>query len=521
MSCRLQEGRLDVTEYTRASNEKSAAATDAGPAPALAKTSACCDANEQASCCQPSAKAACCGNSKGEDCGCKHKERNVLPSGNVELRPERLPVAVIGAGPVGLAAAAHLIAKGETPLVLEAGDSVGASVLRWGHVRIFSPWRHNIDTAAASLLEAAGWTRPQADAHPTGRDLVERYLAPLAALPAIQPHLRLRTRVLAVSRTALDRTKTSGRAAAPFVLRIETDGVVADVKARAVIDASGTFRLPNPLGASGLPALGEDSLADRIFYGIPDVLGAARSRYAGRKVLVVGSGHSALNVLLDLAALAEVEPATRIVWAVRRPAIEGIFGGGEKDQLEERGRLGSGVRDLSQRGVLQIVPGFAITQLEGTASGIVVSSELRRLEPVDEVVATTGFRPDVSMLRELRLALDPIVESPVALAPLIDPNVHSCGSVPPHGARELQQPEQDFYIVGMKSYGRAPTFLMLTGYEQVRSVVCALTGDLEGARAIQLVLPETGVCSLDAIAAQASSCCGPPPRASGGSPALA
>jgi hypothetical protein len=113
------------------------------------------------------------------------------------------------------------------------------------------------------------------------------------------------------------------------------------------------------------------------------------------------------------------------------------------------------------------------------------------------------------MLRELRLELDPIVESPATLAPLIDPNVHSCGSVPPHGAAELRQPEKDFYIVGMKSYGRAPTFLMLTGYEQVRSVACALTGDWEGARDVQLVLPETGVCSSDVgdLAAAGSGCC--------------
>jgi hypothetical protein len=126
---------------------------------------------------------------------------------------------------------------------------------------------------------------------------------------------------------------------------------------------------------------------------------------------------------------------------------------------------------------------------------------------VDEIVATTGFRPDVSILREVRLELDPVVESPAVLAPLIDPNVHSCGTVPPHGAQELRQPEKDFYIVGMKSYGRAPTFLMLTGYEQVRSVVCALTGDEEGARDVRLVLPETGVCSVAGAESASTGCC--------------
>jgi hypothetical protein len=158
--------------------------------------------------------------------------------------------------------------------------------------------------------------------------------------------------------------------------------------------------------------------------------------------------------------------------------------------------------------VLTIVRSFSISRAERTADGIVVSSDREPLPPVDEIVATTGFRADVAMLRELRLELDPILESPALLAPLIDPNVHSCGTVPPHGAEELRQPEKDFYIVGMKSYGRAPTFLMLTGYEQVRSVVCALTGDLEGARDVRLVLPETGVCGSDDAAGVATACCG-------------
>jgi hypothetical protein len=422
----------------------------------------------------------------------------------------RLPVAVIGAGPVGLAAAAHLSLKGETPLILEAGAAAGASVLAWGHVRIFSPWRFNVDTASATLLQAAGWMRPPDHVHPTGRELVDQYLAPLAALPAIRPHLRLNTRVLAVSRRALDRTRTASRGEAPFVLRTFAGGREADVFARAVIDASGTYESPNPLGGHGLPAVGERALADRITYGIPDVLGRDRRRFAGRRVLVVGSGHSAFNVLLDLHALARDEPQTRVVWAIRRASLDRLFGGGGSDQLEERGRLGLRMRSLADQGLLRIEPGFSTARIEATDAGIVLSSEARSLEPVDEVIATTGFRPEVAMLRELRLDLDPVVESPAGLAPLIDPNVHSCGSVPPHGADELAQPEKDFYIVGMKSYGRAPTFLMLTGYEQVRSVVCALTGDWEGARDVQLVLPETGVCSLAPVLQAAAGCCGTP-----------
>ena len=143
----------------------------------------------------------------------------------------------------------------------------------------------------------------------------------------------------------------------------------------------------------------------------------------------------------------------------------------------------------------------------------VVDSDGRVVGPFDRIVAVTGFRPDLSLLSELRLDLDSSVESPRQLASLIDPNVHSCGTVPPHGAEELHQPEPDFYIVGMKSYGRAPTFLMLTGYEQVRSVVAALTGDVASAKRVELMLPETGVCSAPSTGSSESSCCTVTPAA--------
>jgi hypothetical protein len=422
-----------------------------------------------------------------------------------------LPVAIIGAGPVGLAAAAHLLARGEQPLILEAGPVAGESVLAWAHVRMFSPWTYNIDPVSAELLATSGWTPPPGEEFPTGRDIVTRYLDPLARHPRIAPHLRVNTRVTSVSRLGVDRTKTHDRGARPFVLRVDVNGSEQDIFAKAVIDASGTYRVPNPLGANGHPALGERGLADHVFYGIPDVLDSMRSRYAGRRVLVVGSGHSAMNVLLDLARLADEEPATRIVWAIRRASVDGVFGGGNRDQLPERGRLGARLRQLVASGQLEVVEGFALSALTCTPDGIAASDGIRELSPVDEIVATTGFRPDLDMLREVRLDLDAIVESPRSLAPLIDPNVHSCGTVPPHGAQELQHPETDFYVVGMKSYGRAPTFLLRTGYEQVRSVVAALVGDWESARRVDLVLPETGVCSAPSdLGGVATSCCSTP-----------
>ena len=421
------------------------------------------------------------------------------------------PVIVIGAGPVGLAAAAHLLARNIEPLVLERGDRVGASVAAWGHVRFFSPWRYSIDKAAATLLEAHGWATLDLDTYPTGADLLNGYLQPLASLPEMYPRIRLNTEVVSVTRNGFDKMKTPGRELAPFEVTIQDrDGEEETVLARAVIDASGTWTHPNPLGGSGRFAGGERALTNNIAYGIPDVLGSARSRYAGKRVLVVGSGHSAFNVLLDLVDLADSAPGTSITWAIRRPGdhLSHLFGGGINDALPARGELGARVQRLVEAGRLNLMTGVRITRLERTPEGIVVTGQDAVLPPVDEIIAATGFRPDLNMLSELRLALDPAVESPVALAAMIDPNLHSCGSVPPHGAEELRHPEPDLYIVGMKSYGRAPTFLMLTGYEQVRSVAAAIAGDWEAARDVQLVLPETGVCSTTSLTDRGVACCG-------------
>jgi thioredoxin reductase len=426
------------------------------------------------------------------------------------MRHESLPVVIIGAGPVGLAAAAHALSRNLTPLVLEAGASVGAGIRRWDHVRMFSPWKFNVDSAASAILMRHGWSRPDGEQYPTGRELVESYLEPLAHTGELGPHVRKNARVVSVARQGHDRMKDGARADAPFVVRVSASGGEEDVLGQAVIDASGTIETPGAIGASGVPALGERALCDRIFYGIPDILGAARERYAKRRVLVVGSGHSALNALLDLARLGDGDPDTRILWAIRRQTPGHLLSGTRQDQLEERGRLASRVRNLLDHRRIELITGFRIDRITSTAAGIVLNAGDRSLEAVDEVIAATGFRPDWSILSEVRLDLDPAIESPRALAPLIDPNVHSCGTVPPHGAEELKQPDVNLFVIGMKSYGRAPTFLMLTGYEQARSVVSAIAGDWEAARRVQLALPETGVCSIDLSLgepAPAPACC--------------
>jgi hypothetical protein len=320
--------------------------------------------------------------------------------------------------------------------------------------------------------------------------------------------------VVGVGRAGLDKLKDAGRDDAPYELVVERDGIERRHLARAVIDASGTWTKPNPLGAGGLPASGERLHAHRIAYGIPDVLGADRARYEGRRVLVVGSGHSAFNVILDLVALRDSEPETEIVWAIRSEAPDAKLGGGAADKLPARGALGAAVGRLIDEGAIELHTGFATRGVGREGAAVTLEDGHGRRLAGDEVIATTGFRPDLSILGELRLDLDDRVEATRALAPLIDPNLHSCGSVPPHGVDELSHPDEGVYVVGMKSYGRAPTFLLRTGYEQVRSVVAALAGDWEAARQVELVLPETGVCSLSSApvgagaAAPQSACCG-------------
>lgn len=421
---------------------------------------------------------------------------------------DSLPVAIIGAGPVGLAAAAHLRGYGVPFTVLEAGDRAGAAIRQWGHVQIFTPWRLSVDRVGTALLARAGWQPPPDEELPTGNALVERYLTPLSQVPELEPHIRYGARVMAVGRKDSDKVRTVGRDMRPFELRL-ADGSV--ILARAVIDASGTWGTPNPMGSGGYPVPGEIELAHRIDYGIPDVLGARRERYAGRRVLVVGSGHSAINTVLDLLELQDSAPDTSVIWAIRRENPAHVFGGEERDELPARGALGQRAREAVAARRLEVLVPFRVRAVLDGAERVRVSGlldEQPHTVAVDRIVVATGLRPQLDMLREVRIGLDPWLESVQALAPLIDPNVHSCGTVPAHGAAELAHPERDFFIIGMKSYGRAPTFLMATGYEQARSVAAWLADDFEAARRVELQLPETGVCEVPLERGGALACCG-------------
>ncbi|MEK4486330.1 NAD(P)-binding domain-containing protein [Psychrobacillus sp. FSL H8-0484] len=422
---------------------------------------------------------------------------------------KKLPTAIIGAGPVGLAAAAHLANREEPFILIEAGARVGTNILQWGHVRLFSPWQYNLDKIAKQLLEKSGWVAPDSEQLPLGKEIVEDYLEPLANLPEIYPNILFNTTVTAVSKKGLDKMKNSNRKDAPFVLYLEQQGETRRMEVKAVIDATGTWSHPSPVNADNSWTKAEKELNKHIYYGIPDLTGAERERYMGKRVAVVGSGHSAINTILELSQLGQ---QVEIYWIMRKENVEDAYGGQEKDALQARGELGTRIHHLVDTGKVKAITPFHIHELKHSDSGIEIIGEQNgegfSLTGVGEIIANTGSRPDFSFLREIRLSVDSATESVAALSPLIDPNLHSCGTVRPHGEETLRQPERNFYIVGMKSYGRAPTFLMATGYEQVRSIVAYLTGDFESAQKVELELPGTGVCSTNLTSQNGGACCG-------------
>ena len=412
-------------------------------------------------------------------------------------------VGILGGGPVGLAAAAQLLALGLEPVVFEAGPHVARNVKGYAHVPLFSPWRYNIDEVARKLLLDEGWQEPELDKLPTAGELYNEYLLPLSQTKALAPKIRLNEEVTGVSRSTMDKVRTAGRSDSPFLIRSRNGNTEMETLVGAVIDTTGTWGTPNPLGANGLPAIGEARLAKNIFYGIPDLAGVDRGRYEGKTTLVVGAGHSAAHALLGLVDLSIESADARIHWSVRSKNLQRVFGGGEGDQLPARGALGTRLQETIQAGKLTLHTQFRIRELQDVSGRIRVLADTAHgptsLDGIDEIICVTGSRPNLDMTRELRTKLDPWLESTEALAPLIDPNEHSCGTVPPHGYRELAHPEPSFYVAGAKSYGRAPTFLMVTGYEQVRSIAAALAGDFEAADSVQLNLPQTGVCSANFV----------------------
>lgn len=421
-----------------------------------------------------------------------------------------MKIAIIGAGPIGLAAASQLVEKEIPFTIFEMGNTVGHNIASWNHVKLFSPWQYNLDKAAVRLLSKTNWKSPDPEALHTGGDFLSNYLNPLAELSSIKSNIRLNAKVIAITKRGIDKMKTVLRDTTKFELRVEMDGQIEIFYADGIIDASGTWNQPNPIGSGGVPAIGESENSQHITRGIPDVESIGAEQYGGKRLVVIGSGHSAVNTLLDLADLQNLYPKTRLHWILRKNNLEKVYGGQESDGFAARGALGIRLQGLVESGRLNIHTPFYVQRIENTGSKTKIEGlqegKSTTITGIDHIISNTGSRPNLDMLRELRVDLDSSQDSVFDLAPLIDPNVHSCGTVRAHGEKELRHPEKNFYIVGSKSYGRAPTFLLATGYEQVRSIVAYLVGDLEGALRTELELPETGVCSSDA---ENEVCCAP------------
>lgn len=389
-------------------------------------------------------------------------------------------VAILGGGPVGLDAALACSDAGWPFTVYEAADTVAAHVRAWGHVRLFTPWDLNVSHRMRTHLPHA----PQGGDCPTGAELATRLLGPVAALPALEGRIRVRTRVSAIARTGLlkhEQIGTAVRAAAPFTLLLDTADGEDTAEAGLVLDCTGTYSHPNTLGPGGIPAPGERALADRITRTLPDT--GDPGRWAGT-VLLVGAGKSAQTAARDLAAL----PGTRVKWVVRSPAPD--WGAVPNDTLPGRQHLMDTSQALAEgaNDRVTVHTGAHVQALTGTGGRVRVTlttADGPREIVCDHIVALTGYTGDASLYRQLQVHECYATGAPMNLsAALLGSAGGDCLAQPSVGIETLRNPEPHFFILGAKSYGRLNTFLLRTGYEQ--------TDQLAAAYADESVLPPAG-----------------------------
>lgn len=399
-------------------------------------------------------------------------------------------VAIIGAGPVGLEAALAAAERGIDFRLYEASDDVAASVRAWAHVQLFTPWRLNVSARARAALAREGVEPPDGEACPTGGELVDRVLRPLSRLPMVGERLRLGTRVIAISRDRLlksDEIGTGGRAGVPFRLLLrDANGSESVAYADVVVDCTGTWEHPNTLGAGGIPAPGERAAAPYIVRAMPDLSASAdgpvdpgSAAWGGRRILLVGAGHSAQTTARDLAAFLDRYPATRVTWVIRSPAP--TFGEVENDTLPARRALVTRAKELALAldTPFDVRLGRTVDALSATGRGVVVT--LRREDGstdevvVDRIISLTGSVGDAGLYRQLQVHECYATSGPMKLAAnLLASSGGDCMTQQSHGVEALKSPEPDFYILGSKSYGRNTSFLMRIGWEQVEEVFSSI-----------------------------------------------
>jgi thioredoxin reductase len=398
-------------------------------------------------------------------------------------------IAVIGAGPIGLEAALYASQLGYEVSVFERGE-IGDNLREWGHVAFFSPWQMNHSPLAVQLLQQANknWRPPADDAYLTGNEYVETYLQPLSALPQLAKKIYLKTKVESIGREwVLKNSLVGDSARGRFPFRILTTDANGNEKlfwADAVLDASGVYATPNWLGAGGIPAVGEKKSRPLIDYKLRDISGRDRSRFAGKKILLIGAGYSAATTICDLQKLIRVEPGTAVIWAIREqralpiPVIE-------NDPLPARAQLTAAANAAALNGTQTIqfrnqTSVEAISYHENSKKFEVALKQNGSLESleVDRIIANVGYGPDNSIYRELQIHECYASRGPMKLAAaLLGSSSADCLQQGSLGADTLKNPEPNFYIIGNKSYGRNSTFLIRVGLSQIVEVFSLISGD--------------------------------------------
>jgi thioredoxin reductase len=405
-------------------------------------------------------------------------------------------IVIVGAGPVGLEAALRARHEGHEVTVFESAR-VGEHVRLYGSVRLFTPFRMSSTELGRERLRASGASLPGDEDNLTAEELRRRYLLPLSRLPELSGAIQEGARVAAIAREGFTKTRSGAgagdvpRAERPFVLRIvkgrgEAEGLE---RAEVVIDASGVYQTANATGTGGLPAVGEEFLGDRLERHLPDMAGEARSRYAGKRILLLGDGRSAANAIADLDDLVRAGgdgARTRVEW-VHRERGERVLApvpAAELEQLRVLRELDKRVHRIGREApwIRRHAGATAAAYRPGPSGAIEVTltdprGVERRFE-VDRVLALVGYRPDLSLFRELQVHLCYASEGPMALASAIlaaqakDPEAsQGCLGQIPHGPDTLKNPEPNFYVLGAKSYGRNPNFLLTLGHRQIEDVL--------------------------------------------------
>jgi len=456
------------------------------------------------------------------------KFENMAPMPTVPIKPNRQlsvttsnkRVAIVGGGPVGLEAAIYGVCAGFDVHLYERGR-IAENIRQWGYIRLFTDWRRNHSPLAARLLRERNIELAPDDARLSGDEMAE-YVLRLTALPMLRGRVHPQTEVAAISREAClksDFPDSERRADYPFRLLLRGIGGEKLAHADAVLDAGGVYATPNWLGSGGAPCVGEEPLQRRIIYHLPDVENRDRALFANRHTLLVGSGHSAASTLLAICALRSEFPQTRVSWIVRRAVPHhGLpYTIDPNDETKHRQELHQNANGSTSFEEVDFRPRTVVEKIEYTGAKFRVllstriaprgstlpAGEAESWETsCDTIVGHTGFRAETSLWRELQVPVHPVTGgvAPLSEALLEQNRRVGVGLSTGYAHKEetestpasqknkdaridnpelMRLPEPDFYVVGIKSYGRDAGFLLQNGFRQIRDVYKLISGDAQ------------------------------------------